>query len=167
VSEPAVTASEGTRSAGGWPYTHVVEVRYGECDQQGIVFNAHYLAFVDDAMDHWMRSLSGSLPGGGDAADAANAWVGTWDVMLKTATLTWHGPARWGERLAIDCGVSRWGTTSFDVAFHLRVGARAVCDVGITYVSVSPADHVPMATPAEVVAAMGPIVEVPRRLDGG
>jgi hypothetical protein len=39
--------------------------------------------------------------------------------------------------------------------------------VGITYVSVSPADHVPMATPAEVVAAMGPIVEVPRRLDGG
>ena len=25
-------------------------VRYGECDQQGVVFNAHYLAWADEAM---------------------------------------------------------------------------------------------------------------------
>jgi acyl-CoA thioesterase FadM len=87
--------------------------------------------------------------------------------MLKTATLTWHGPARWSEQLCIDCGVSRWGTTSFDVAFRLRVGDRAVCDATITYVSVSPVDHVPMATPAEVVASMGPIVEAPPRPASG
>ena len=32
-------------------------VRYGECDQQGVVFNAHYLAYVDDALDQWLRVL--------------------------------------------------------------------------------------------------------------
>lgn len=151
-----------------WPFTHVVDVRYGECDQQGIVFNSHYLAFVDDAMDHWMRSLASSGQGptfetasADRRSDVAAAWVSTWDVMLKSASLTWHGPARWTEQLDIDCGVARWGTTSFDVAFRMRVGDRRVCDARITYVSVTPGALTPMATPAEVVAAMGPVVEVP------
>lgn len=149
-----------------WPFTHEVDIRYGECDQQGIVFNAHYLAFVDDAMDHWMRSLgvldgdAGDGLGAGGTAPTA-AWVSSWDVMLKVARLDWHGPARWTERLSVDCGVSRWGTTSFDVAFRLRVADRPVCDAAITYVSVSPADHSPMVTPAEVVEAMGPVLRNP------
>jgi len=26
-------------------YRHTVRVRYGECDMQSVVFNAHYLAY--------------------------------------------------------------------------------------------------------------------------
>ena len=135
-----------------FPFTHRVDIRYGECDQQGVVFNAHYLAFVDDAMDHWMRSLGGA------------AWVSTWDVMLKTARLTWHGPARWTEQLSVDCGVARWGRTSFDVAYRLRVGERAVADALITYVSVTVEDHRPTPPPPDVVDAMGDLVPVPESL---
>ncbi|MFM7093508.1 MAG: acyl-CoA thioesterase, partial [Actinomycetota bacterium] len=36
-------------------YEHRIRIRYGECDMQKVVFNAHYLAYCDDAADCWMR----------------------------------------------------------------------------------------------------------------
>ena len=32
-----------------------IRVRYGEVDQQGVVYNAHYLAYVDDVFDTLLR----------------------------------------------------------------------------------------------------------------
>ena len=36
-------------------YRHLVRIRYGECDMQKVVFNANYLAYIDDATDTWFR----------------------------------------------------------------------------------------------------------------
>lgn len=130
-------------------FRHSIDIRYGECDQQRVVFNANYLAYVDDAMDHWMRSFAGP------------EWVGTWDVMLKVATVVWHGPASWPETLDVDCGVCRWGRTSFDVAYLISVDGRPVADVVITYVSVHAGTTETTEPPAAVVAAMGALVPVP------
>jgi acyl-CoA thioester hydrolase len=130
-------------------FAHTIDVRYGECDQQGIVFNAAYMAYVDDAMDHWMRSLDGL------------GWVNSWDVMLKKATITWDSPARWTEQLSIDCAISRWGSTSFDVWFHLRVGDRPVADTVITYVSIEQGQSDPIETPQNVREALGDAVDLP------
>lgn len=130
-------------------FRHSIDIRYGECDQQGVVFNANYLAYVDDAMDHWMRSFGGA------------EWVGSWDVMLKVAKVVWHGPASWPERLDVDCGVCRWGRTSFDVAYVVTVQGRAVADVVVTYVSVAAGTTDVVEPPADVVAAMGATVPVP------
>src|SRR5688500_1093405 len=38
-------------------YVHEVRVRYGECDMQRVVFNAHYMAYCDDAVDTWFRAF--------------------------------------------------------------------------------------------------------------
>ena len=38
-------------------YHHKVRVRYVDCDMQGVVYNAHYLTFVDDAFDCWLREI--------------------------------------------------------------------------------------------------------------
>jgi acyl-CoA thioester hydrolase len=135
-----------------WAFTHRIDVRYGECDQQGVVFNANYLAYVDDTMDHWMRTFAGP------------EWVSTWDVMLKAARLVWHGPARWPEQLSVDCGVGRWGRTSFDVVYQLRVQDRAVADVLVTYVSIDVTTSAPAVPPEQVVTLMGELVEVPASL---
>ena len=35
-------------------YSHEVRVRYGDCDMQQVVFNAHYLAYSDDAVMCWL-----------------------------------------------------------------------------------------------------------------
>jgi acyl-CoA thioester hydrolase len=105
-------------------FHHEVRVRYGEVDMQGVVFNAHYLAFVDDAMTRWMGTL------GHPYTDLG------WDCMVVHAELDWRGSARFDEMLAIDCSVVRWGTTSFTVGFELHVGERPVSHVELTYIGV-------------------------------
>ena len=42
-------------------FRHSIRVRYGECDMQGVVFNAHYLAYVDDALEHRRLWLHGEI----------------------------------------------------------------------------------------------------------
>lgn len=105
-------------------YVHHVRIRYGEVDMQRVVFNAHYLAYCDDAADCWFRSLGLGLE------------AGEWDVMVKKATITWTGAARVHDDLAIALSVSRWGNSSFDVRFDGTVGAAPVFTADLTYVAV-------------------------------
>lgn len=110
-----------------WPamsYVHHIRVRYGEVDMQRVVFNAHYLAYCDDAADVWFRAMGLALE------------AGEWDVMVKKATVTWSGAARVHDDLAITVAVRRWGTTSFDVGFDGAVGGDPVFSADITYVAV-------------------------------
>ena len=122
-------------------YTHHVRIRYGEVDMQRVVFNAHYLAYCDDAADLWFRSIGALLEGG------------EWDVMVKKATITWDGAARVHDDLTIAVSVSRWGTTSFDVRFEGNVDRRAVFTADLTYVAVVTGTTDPVPVPAEFRAA--------------
>ena len=123
------------------PYVHHVRVRYGECDMQRVVFNAHYLAYCDDAADWWFRSLGALLE------------AGEWDVMVKKATVTWDGAAKVHDDLAIAVSVSRWGTSSFDVRFDGTVEGAAVFTAEITYVAVVTGTTDTLPVPAEFRAA--------------
>ncbi len=105
-------------------HRHVVRPRYGEIDMQKVVFNAHYLAYCDDAADLWFRAIGAGLEDG------------DWDVMVKNAVITWSGAARLHDELIIDIEASRWGTTSFDVRFEGAVAGAPVFDAEITYVAV-------------------------------
>ena len=57
-------------------YTQTIRVRYGEVDAQGVVFNAHYLAYLDDVSDTWLRTFDGNFeetgPGTGRPASTTN-----------------------------------------------------------------------------------------------
>jgi YbgC/YbaW family acyl-CoA thioester hydrolase len=123
-------------------YRHELRVRYGEVDMQRHVFNAHYLAYVDDACDTWFRSVLGDYEPLG------------FDMVLKRADITWQGGATFGDVLAIDVAVRRWGTTSFDVGFEGSVGERPVFSAVVTYVSVTPGTTTPAAVPDSVRAAL-------------
>ena len=41
------------------PHVHQLRVRYGECDAQGIVFNANYVAYFDVAITELWRDTVG------------------------------------------------------------------------------------------------------------
>ena len=105
-------------------YSIDIKIRYGEVDRQGVVFNAHYLAYLDDVVDSWLREFEGDFESLG------------WDLMLKNASLEWHGPAGIGEVLNVQANVSRWGNTSFDISFEVKVGNRLVLTAKIVYVGV-------------------------------
>ena len=98
------------------PFRHQIRVRYGECDQQGVVFNANYMAYMDDATEVWVRGLS---PGG----DYRNL---KWEWMLVRATVDWQSSARNGDLLDIDVAVIRYGKTSFDFGFIGTVAGQPV-----------------------------------------
>jgi acyl-CoA thioester hydrolase len=124
------------------PFRHELRVRYGEVDMQGHVFNAHYLAFVDDAVDCWLRSALG------------DDYLDGFDMVLKKAELTWHGGASFGDVLAVDVAARRWGTTSFDIGFEGSVGEQPVFTAVVTYISVAPGTTAPAPVPEAVRSAL-------------
>lgn len=105
--------------------SHDYRIRYGECDQQGIVFNANYMAYIDDAVDCWVRELDPEF-------ESAHGW----EITVKRSEITWKGPARFGETLTLELAVGRWGTTSFDVVATGHVADRPVFSSTTTYVVV-------------------------------
>ena len=133
------------------PFRHTIRVRYGECDMQGVVFNAHYLAYADDAIAQWFESV---LPAG--AMYVSGNGDATFDFMVKKAVVTWSGGSTFGDLLDLDCSVDRWGNTSFDVVVRGSVGGVERVEVVLTYVSVTPGTHKPCRVPdqlREVLAA--------------
>ncbi len=98
------------------PFHHQIRVRYAECDQQGVVFNAHYMAYMDDATEVGLRSLSA---GEGNMHDR-------WEWMIVRSTLEWQSSARNGDLLDIDVGVLRFGNTSFEFGFIGTIDGRPV-----------------------------------------
>jgi acyl-CoA thioester hydrolase len=115
---------------------------------QRVVFNANYLAYVDDAVDNWMRSaLSSQLEQAGDPTNLHN--VG-FDFMVKKATVTWTSAVRFAETVDLDCSISRWGTTSFDVQVFGNVEGERRFDAVVTYVSVDPDVQRPVPVPTLV-----------------
>jgi len=123
-------------------YRHSARIRYGECDMQGVVFNAHYMAYVDDAVDTWVRERVGHFEDLG------------FDFMLKKATFEWQSGATFGDTLDLDLDVGRWGNTSFDVHVEGTASGRAVFTAVVVYVSVVPKVHTPTPVPADVREAL-------------
>jgi acyl-CoA thioester hydrolase len=124
------------------PYRCRIRVRFGECDMQGVVFNANYLAYVDDTMDQWFASV---LPAG----DPAIA-----EIMVKKATVEWSSGARYAEVIDLEARVVRWGRTSFDVEVRGTVGDRQVFVATLVYVSVDGETYRPAPVPDHLRAAL-------------
>jgi acyl-CoA thioester hydrolase len=125
------------------PYVHRIRVRYGEVDMQRVVFNAHYLAYCDDACEMWLQSLG------------LNVFDHGWDFMLKKATIEWAGAATVHDVLDIAVEATRWGNTSFDVGFAGSVDGRPVFTTTITYVGVKAGTRETMPPPPEVRTLLG------------
>ncbi len=118
-------------------------VRYAECDMQGVVFNAHYLAYADEAMVAVMARLGTSYE--------ALAERGL-DTAVVAAELTWVAPARWGDVVDVDGEVERVGRTSFTVSFTIGVAGQPCCRVRTSYV-LTDAERTPTPVPDDLRAA--------------
>jgi acyl-CoA thioester hydrolase len=118
-------------------------VRYVECDQQGVVFNAHYLAWCDEAMNTWYAATGLAYP---------DLLARGLDARLVASTLEWSSPARWGDLVEVDVELERVGRTSFVLAFAVRVGERVCCRVRTTYV-MTDAHGKPLPVPDDLRAA--------------
>jgi acyl-CoA thioester hydrolase len=127
------------------PFVHRVRPRYAEVDQQGVVFNAHWLTYFDDACTRFFESLG---------YEPREAFFGEFDVMIVKAVLEWEGPAGFDELVDIAVAPTRLGTKSFDLRYRAAVGERPACTGVITYVSVEPTTHSSTAIPEALRARL-------------
>jgi len=116
-------------------------VRFIECDQQGIVFNAHYLVWADEAVNNWW--IARGVPWERLTAEGI-------EYLVVASSLEWRSSARWGDTVAVDAELEKLGRTSVTVRFTIRVGDRECCVVRTTYVCT--AGGSPMPWPDEVRA---------------
>ena len=100
-------------------------VRYVECDQQGVVFNAHYLTWTDEASYPWWAAHGLAWE------DLVARGI---DPLVKATSLEWTSPARWGDTVTVDAETEQVGRSSVTVRFTVRVGERVCCVVRNTYV---------------------------------
>ena len=99
----------------GTPFVHELRVRYGECDPQGIVFNANYLLYFDVAFTELWREAVGPV----DEMNERGI-----DVVVAEAHLGFRAPARYDDVLALRARGDALGATSITTAIDVRAGRR-------------------------------------------
>jgi acyl-CoA thioester hydrolase len=87
----------------GAPFSHTLRVRYAECDPQGVVFNAHYLAYFDASITELWRAAFGGYQ--------AMLERGV-DIVVAEAQLRYRAAARFDDELTLELAIAHLGTTS-------------------------------------------------------
>jgi acyl-CoA thioester hydrolase len=91
-------------------FVHELRVRYGECDPQGIVFNANFLLYFDVVFTELWRAA-----------------VGPWqemvergiDAVVAEANLSFRAPARFDDELQLHAQITRLGGTAITTEINV------------------------------------------------
>lgn len=127
-------------------FFHPLRVRWSEVDQQGIVFNPHYLAYADLAIGEYMRAIGFPYP---EALHAHGS-----DTFAVQAELTFRASARFDEELELAVRVRRIGRTSLAYAIGVFRGAQLLCRVQVTHVNADRATQTPLPWPPPFIDAI-------------
>lgn len=88
-----------------------ISTRYYQYDQQGVVFNMWYLAFMEDARNAYLTAIGYSLE---DLLEAGH------DIQVVGAELSWKAAVRYGAEVAAEVRTERIGNTSFVLEYIIR-----------------------------------------------
>jgi len=108
-------------------FLHELRVRYGECDPQGIVFNANYVAYVDVALTELWREAFGSYE--------AMTEQGI-DMVVAALELEFRSPARFDDLVGVEITIAKLGTTSMVSRLRLSRDDDLLLDGTIRHVFV-------------------------------
>jgi acyl-CoA thioester hydrolase len=93
------------------PFSHSLRVRYAECDSQGVVFNAHYLAYLDTSITELWREALGGYQRMVDEGI---------DMVVVESRLRFHRAAVFDDLLTLSVAVTRLGQTSISSDHWIR-----------------------------------------------
>jgi len=122
-----------------------LRVRWAEVDMQKIVFNGHYLTYIDTAIAEYWRAIGLPYPEG-YVERYAN------DVYLRKAGVEYLGSARYDDVLTVYCRVARLGRSSMTFVFEIyREAAEApLVTAELVYVNADPATMKSAPLPEEL-----------------
>jgi YbgC/YbaW family acyl-CoA thioester hydrolase len=122
-----------------------LRVRWAEVDMQKVVFNGHYLMYIDTAMGNWWRALA--LP-----YEQTLAALGG-DLFVRKSTLEYLAPARYDDTLDVGIRFENAGTSSLRFAAAVFRGDELLVHGEIVYVWADAASRRPAPAPAALVDA--------------
>jgi acyl-CoA thioester hydrolase len=131
-------------------FVHELRVRYGECDPQGIVFNANYLLYFDVAFTEYWRDRVGPWD------DMVSVGV---DVVVAEANLRFRAPARFDDVLALEVTTEELGKTSMTTRIDIQRDGELLVEMRLRHVFVDRATWSKTAMPdgiREQLAAPAP-----------
>jgi YbgC/YbaW family acyl-CoA thioester hydrolase len=92
------------------------EIRFSDVDAYGIVHNAKYLVYMEQARIHWWRQAVGG-----------SAWDWTKiGVLVAHHTIDYLSPVQLGDTLEVSCVAGEVGTKSMDVHYSMSCKGRPV-----------------------------------------
>ena len=105
-----------------------LRVRWAEVDMQKIVFNGHYLTYIDTAIAEYWREIGLPYPHG--YVDR----YGT-DIYLRKATVEYLGSAGYDDVLTVCCRVARLGRSSMTFHFEIYRESELLITAELVYVN--------------------------------
>ena len=124
-----------------------LRVRYYEVDMQGIVFNAHYYAWMDISHTEWIRGLLGPLEVLYDHGV---------DVMVAESSCRFLASARFDEEIDVGVTLESLTTTSMTTVHTFLRGDTTLAVGRVRHVCVDRSTWSKTPWPDEVRAAFSP-----------
>lgn len=112
--------------------THRLRVRWAEVDMQKIVFNGHYLTYLDTALADYWRAIGLPYPEGYVERYGS-------DIFLRKATVEYLGSAHYDDPLEVLTRVARLGRSSMTYLFEIwRDAGELLITAELVYVNAAP-----------------------------
>jgi len=112
----------------GERFSYPLRVRYGECDPQGIVFNANYLLYCDVAFTELWREAVGPWQ------EMVERGV---DAVVADAQLSFRAPARYDDELSLVAHIARLGDTAITTEIDVCRDGEVLVATRLRHVCVS------------------------------
>jgi len=109
------------------PFVHELRVRYGECDPQGIVFNANYLLYFDVAFTELWRAAIGPWQ------EMVERGI---DAVVAETNIRFRAPARFDDELRLKAQVARLGATAITTEIDVLRGDELLVEGWLRHVCV-------------------------------
>ena len=126
-----------TRAA--FRFFHRLRVRWAEVDLQKIVFNPHYLMYVDTALADYWRALA--LP----YEHSLQAMGG--DLFVRKSTLEFHASAVYDDVLDVGLRCARIGNSSLQLVSGIFRGEQLLVGAELVYVFADPVAKASLPVP--------------------
>jgi acyl-CoA thioester hydrolase len=130
-------------------FTHSIRVRYGECDPQGVVFNANWLGYFDLVITELWRELIGGYSGMVEHGA---------DMMVAEAGIRFRGPARFDDVVEFNLAVMSMSTSALSTRIEATVDGRPAVEGTLRHVFVEPGTVTKRPIPDDIRAALAPLL---------
>jgi acyl-CoA thioester hydrolase len=131
-------------------YTYRLRVRYGECDQQGVVFNAHYFAYFDHVLTEAWRDV---------VVPYQEMVDGGVDVVVAHAQAAFKAPARFEDEIELVWWVTRLGNSAMTTRIDIRRGGETLVEGEMTHVYVDTETYRGRPIPDDIRAKLEPYLD--------